>query len=1159
MSPILRPKPSGLRLAPASILAFSLALPAVAQVVNPPKDLPEEPTKARIEVSSGIPKAGEDTVELSPFTVTADNNGYQASNTMSGTRLNTKIEDLASSITVVTKQQMLDTAAVDINDIFSNEGSTEGIYQFTDFTIDRGFTVDNVAQTPETSNRIRGLGSANLARGNFVTSRAIPVDTYNVDSVEITRGPNSNIFGLGGSSGTVNVITGRANLTRDITQMAVRTDDRGSYRSTFDLNRVLWKNKFSVRVAGVHDNTEYVRQPSRDRTNRMTAALSFRPFRDTTIRASYESYHNFASRANSTTPRDTITEWRANGSPVWDPTFSNGIGGWRLLNGSSYTAVAANQEATLLPRGINPNGTGFWNRPSLYVNPDGSIGRYEVNRSALAPTGTNLPSPGQANANLRYQQIGTVYQRGGGVFGVPLSPLFQQPGVTDQSIYDWEEINYAAPNSLNKKADIYQVELEQWLVRGQRHQLALQAGIMREDVMSTSRSYVGASDGAPPVIQVDINEKLLDGTANPYFLRPYIGGSEMQAFRKPEMNDNARATLAYQLDMTQNKGWSKWFGRHNFAAYGEYRQTRFASNANGLRYREQIISNESWMSAANLTNLPARGAETRFYTRYYMGDPVSGSSVIDYAGSAPLKSTGTQTLRWFNAATGQWINESVEVGEVYFALGNQKQQIRTRGLIWQGFLWDDRIIPTMGWRRDKSRTVSNVTVPLGSDGYFDTHFLDVYPSNWLEISGPTNTKGVVVNPLKGWKNIEDRANNGNFLMDVARSVRFHYNESDSFQPVPTATNLFGAVLPNPSGTGKDYGISFSAFSGKVNVRINRYETLDQNSRAGSTGVLATRPLRLDFDISGDNSVFGTIGGDTFDLEDNAATWVTSLNPTMTIDQAKAEVYKMIGISEAFVNSIKNQPVISDVNDVSSKGTEIEIYYNPSKFWTMKANVVQSEAVDLNLSPFIAEYLALRLPTWTTLRIPTGIVPATGLPLPNAGQLWWDVGAPGATGNNVPRNFFSSAVDSPYKLAVTNSGKPRPQTREYRFNLTSNYKLAGLGSDSRWLKNMSVGGTARWESKATVGFYGKAPEADGAIRELDGGRPIYDKARQYLDLMWSYNFKLFNDRVNTRLQLNVRNVLENGRLQAVSYNPDGTPWNFRIIDPRQFILTATFDF
>jgi hypothetical protein len=29
--------------------------------------------------------------------------------------------------------------------------------------------------------------------------------------------------------------------------------------------------------------------------------------------------------------------------------------------------------------------------------------------------------------------------------------------------------------------------------------------------------------------------------------------------------------------------------------------------------------------------------------------------------------------------------------------------------------------------------------------------------------------------------------------------------------------------------------------------------------------------------------------------------------------------------------------------------------------------------------------------------------------------------------------------------------------------------------------------------------------------------------------------------------------------AIAYNPDGQAWNYRIIDPRQFILTASFEF
>ena len=42
------------------------------------------------------------------------------------------------------------------------------------------------------------------------------------------------------------------------------------------------------------------------------------------------------------------------------------------------------------------------------------------------------------------------------------------------------------------------------------------------------------------------------------------------------------------------------------------------------------------------------------------------------------------------------------------------------------------------------------------------------------------------------------------------------------------------------------------------------------------------------------------------------------------------------------------------------------------------------------------------------------------------------------------------------------------------------------------------------------------------------------------------------------QLNVRNLTERGRLQPIAADPDGTPSAFRIIPPRQLILSVTFD-
>src|SRR6185436_1451849 len=120
--------------------------------------------------------ATSDITHLNPFEVVESNRGYYGTNTMSGTRINSKIEDLASAITVITKEQMADFALLDINDIFAYEVSTESSYNYTDFSFNQSFQPnDNLSSNPNTANRVRGLMSANIAYSGFETSRRVPL------------------------------------------------------------------------------------------------------------------------------------------------------------------------------------------------------------------------------------------------------------------------------------------------------------------------------------------------------------------------------------------------------------------------------------------------------------------------------------------------------------------------------------------------------------------------------------------------------------------------------------------------------------------------------------------------------------------------------------------------------------------------------------------------------------------------------------------------------------------------------------------------------------------------------------------------------------------------------------------------------------------------
>ncbi|MEO5960262.1 MAG: TonB-dependent receptor plug domain-containing protein, partial [Opitutaceae bacterium] len=498
------------------------ATPTVAQLAkydlnkNGRLDPAELATLQRDEAATAA-KTGE-VVTLSPFEVVADeDNGYLATSTLSGTRMNSKLEDLAASIAVVTKQQMLDTASTDISDIFMYEANTEGIYQWTSFTVDRGVVSDDVSANPHGATRVRGLTSANFATNGFVTS--LPLDTYNVDLVEISKGPNTNLFGLGNTGGGVNLISSKGDVSRSKTQFVTQVDSYGGYRGTIDLNRPLIKGKLGVRLLGVYEDKGFEREPSADVTRRLQGAVTFRPFSKTTFRASFESYRNYNSRPNSTTPRDMHGDWIASGSPTWNPitqmvSFRDG----KTAPIGPVTTGTGGNEGTLLPFGIVSTDTGFTGRPSWYID-NNRIELYTINRAPGATTAATGPQ--DISGTTRLLQNGTFFGKNSAIY-----PLYNVKGITDRSLYDWTSINLASPNFAIGKGETVTANLDQIILSTPRHNLALQASWLKEHTNTNNRAFLGYNDGGRMQVYIDINERLVDGSVNPYFLRPYLGGSE---------------------------------------------------------------------------------------------------------------------------------------------------------------------------------------------------------------------------------------------------------------------------------------------------------------------------------------------------------------------------------------------------------------------------------------------------------------------------------------------------------------------------------------------------------------------------------------------------------------------------------------------------------
>ncbi len=1087
---------------PAACLVVLFSAPALrAQSVLPTTPPATGPTAS-------------ETVVLSPFEIVADTRGYYSANTMSGTRLASRLEDLASSISVITKEQMADFAMLDINDIFAHEAGTEGTGNYTDFQIDQsGRPTDSTMMDPNNANRIRGIGSANISFGNFETSGRVPIDPSNIDAVEISRGPNSNIFGLGNAAGTVNLVPATAGLARDRSQVQFRADSVGGHRASLDLNRVIKRGTLAVRGSAVFQHDGYERKPSGTDTVRFNAMVKWQPFKATTITASHSLYRLHGNRPNSIMPRDAITQWRAAGSPTWDPITNRAF----RPDGTVLGTFTGNPPAYFAFAGSISSGVGT----SLASVDRGTI----VYWTPVRATSTTTP---QTLDQARLMTTAPTSIRA-------TQPLFASDAtVSDKAVYDWSSINLAAMNRTYERTATTNVQLEHVFFNTPRQMLATQVAWFRENSDRRSRALYGtgqAGTGAVGYLQVDVNQRLLDGSVNPNFLRPNIGIVGGYTFDIPLSTDTYRAQLAYRLDLTQEKNILRWLGQHQVSGYGEYKYSltrRFA-------YRDAIVSDHAWLAAgvprANQGNagpLPQNQISptiSRNYFQYYVGDATGQN--VDYAPSDFR--AGTYDYVWGNSATGVFRREPVTLGgaasvDSTAGTNNVKRILKTEGGVVQSQFVQGRVVTTFGLRTDRNYTRRGVAPRLLADAKshdfeWDNHW---EAGDWLARDGRTKTAGVVVKPLR-W-------------------FHLHANKSDSFLPSSPAMNLHAASLPDPAGKGEDYGFSLNLFTGKLIVRANQYTTKQINSRNGTSATLATRAVKLD--------IFDFTTSRPFGLDLRARNWIRSdalrRGTTLSeadLDQRVADAIKLpLATIKALQEATTSQGApLSQTDDLVAKGKEIEVHFNPTNYWTLKLNFTQQESIDAKVAGDLTDYMAERMPVWTSL-----IDLDTGRPWYTTSYDAGQTAAAWLTGN----------VTAQLAIAKANEGKSRPQIRKYRSNLSTNLQLSGI-TDHRWLKRLNVGGALRWEDKGAIGYYG-VQSLPAQITALDRTRPVYAKANLYADAFVGYRTKVFSNKVGATFQLNGRNLQENGRLQAISAFPDGSPNGYRIIDPRQFIVSATFD-
>jgi outer membrane receptor protein involved in Fe transport len=172
---------------------------------------------------------------MSPFTVnTEKDDGYVATNSLIGGRMNTQLLMTPGEVTVLTKEFLDDIMSTDYMDAAAWLPSADVT------PLDVGVPVD-----PGNRVKFRGMDAGFASRNYFRYINNI--DSYNVERMESARGPASLLFGDGVAGGMINFETKRAIVGRTISEVRARFDSEGGLRATVDANRY-YKDKFALRL-----------------------------------------------------------------------------------------------------------------------------------------------------------------------------------------------------------------------------------------------------------------------------------------------------------------------------------------------------------------------------------------------------------------------------------------------------------------------------------------------------------------------------------------------------------------------------------------------------------------------------------------------------------------------------------------------------------------------------------------------------------------------------------------------------------------------------------------------------------------------------------------------------------------------------------------------
>jgi hypothetical protein len=1163
----------------------------------------------------------DDILLLSPFEVEASSNvGYLATQTLAGTRIKTDLKDVGSAISVVTKEMLRDTGATDNQTLLSyttntEVGGTSG--NFAGFVGDSGSLDETDSlMRPNSNTRVRGLTSADNTRDYFVSE--IPWDSYNTERVDMQRGPNAILFGLGSPAGIINSSTNTANFDASTGNVEVRADRWGSFRTSVDYNQIIIPGELAVRFDALYDDTKFRQQQAYEKDKRMYAALRYAPsFLNndnvtTQLRVNYEHGEIDANRPRTLTPTDTITAW------------------WDELDQAGYNTEEVNADyGELDTDGGNYEG---W-ISGVFADAYGGIVLSHENGStsyssaaALIYDTNGLKADGSTDGTIegipfmREPAIATTsnYASNTGLPGYDIG-AYKNVTLSDDTIFDF--YNNLLDGNTKKESqdwDTYNINFSQNFF-GNR--FGYEMVYDHQEYYEEQEAYLNSYNAA---ISIDIRETLLDGSTNPNFGRAYVAnrltyGNSSNDIERENFRFTTTAELRGSDFFDEDSMLAHIIGKHNFT--GLYSKDKARTDS---RSWTMLDAQGSWYDEAGSTS--ATAGDTSLYVVTYLSDSLADVDSYEGLYLSPLTSLElptSSTVTYFDStwtatdvSPGAWWDANgdgeiaydydddgnitgISSGEtqaenpdnyagwttdtfdyesdrdkLYTAATLDRTEVESKAFIWQAYLFDGLVVPTFGYREDELNVWTFEGASQSSLALNSNKTVDVNSIYYTEPSDATYSyKG----NSKSWSVMIHTPEFIKKHLPFGLELSAFYNTSKNFQPVGARTDVLGNDITPPEGDTKERGFLISALDNRVNFKINWYETTVTNaSMSGGLGALSDTVYYIGaVEAWGGYAARRYANGESLVLADWAYDWSAGYYNEFAVynDDGSVNEEASIAATAAAEAACLEDWFANEVDDTfksawninynsadTDPNADLATYTTPSTLAATCDMTSKGVEYELFLQPTDNWSITLNASKTSARRYNLGASLEDWI-------LYRDEVFDGAAGDlrlwwagdtTLVRDEWNRLIMSNYQLFKQLENADSPELRPWRANIITNYYFS-----EGPLKGFSIGGGYRWQDKSIIGYYIADYDGDGNW-SYDLDSPYYGKSTSAFDLWIGYGCSL-TDKVDWRIQLNVRNVFGKKELIPLNVTPtadDPTQLevaSWAIAEGMNFTITNTFSF